>query len=122
MPQPTQQENNRLLKLQQSRKKKKSLSKKVEKIKEAINILSFRKKISKHWMILAWAVFFDILGLIPYTAIVFNFIWGGMLYLKFGGKKISKTAYTIGLGSIADFFIGILPVCIGATLIKIYTE
>jgi len=87
--------------------------------------LSFGQKISQHWIILVGAVFFDILALIPGIAVVFNFIFGGILFLYFGSKKkgagseLTKIALPIMAGSVIDFFIGILPVNIGAALIRI---
>ncbi len=89
------------------------------------SVLSFWDKVSEHRLILAAAAFFDILGLIPAVAVFFNFIFGGILFLYFGPKKKSgeseliKIVLPIGLGSIIDFFIGILPVNIGAALIRI---
>lgn len=87
--------------------------------------LSFGKKVSQHWLILAGAALFDIIGIIPGIAVVFNFIFGLILYLYFGSKKKTRGSelLKIGLpimgGSIVDFFIGILPVNIGAALIRI---
>ncbi len=87
--------------------------------------LSFGKKVSQHWLILVVAVFFDLLGIIPVIGVAFNAIFGAILWLYFGSKKkkggseLLKIALPIGLGSIIDFFIGILPVNIGAALIRI---
>lgn len=87
--------------------------------------LSFGSKVSQHWLILATAVLFDIFGLIPGITVVFNFIFGGILFLYFGSKKkgagseLTKIALPIMAGSVIDFFIGILPVNIGAALIRI---
>lgn len=87
--------------------------------------LSFSQKISQHWLILATAALFDLFGIIPGIAVVFNFIFGGILFLYFGSKKkgagseLTKIALPIMAGSIIDFFIGILPVNIGAALIRI---
>jgi hypothetical protein len=87
--------------------------------------LSFGEKISQHWLILAAAAFFDLLGLIPFIGVVFNFLFGLVLFLYFGSKKktagseLMKIALPIGLGSIIDFFVGVLPVNIGAALIRI---
>ena len=87
--------------------------------------LSFGKKVSQHWLILATAALFDLFGIIPGIAVVFNFIFGGILFLYFGSKKkgagseLTKIALPIMVGSIIDFFIGILPVNIGAALIRI---
>jgi hypothetical protein len=89
--------------------------------------LSFGQKISQHWLILATAVLFDLFGMIPFVGVVSNFIFGLILYLYFGSKKKKKAggselvriALPILGGSIIDFFIGILPVNIGAALIRI---
>lgn len=87
-------------------------------------VLSFGQKVSKHWLILAAAVLFDILAIIPFFSVVFNFLFGLVLFLYFGskskgGSELMKIALPIGLGSIVDFFLSILPVNIGAALIRI---
>ncbi len=87
--------------------------------------LSFWSKVSQHWLILATAVLFDLLGPIPALSIVINFIFGGILYLYFGSKKktggseLLKIGLPIGLGSIFDSILSVLPVNIAAALIRI---
>ena len=91
--------------------------------------LSFGKKVSEHWLILATAVFFDILGLIPFVNIVFNAIFGMILFLYFGPKskpgsgflqsEFVKIVLPVGGLSIFDFFLDIVPTCTGAALIRI---
>lgn len=94
-------------------------------IEKAKLALSFGKKISHHWLILMTAVFFDILALIPFLCVVFNFLFGLVLFLYFGPKKktggseLTKIALPILGGSIIDFFLSIFPVNIGAALIRI---
>jgi len=88
-------------------------------------ILSLGKKLSKNWPILMTAVFFDLLGLIPFIGIVFNFCFGGILFFYFGKKKSSQAAKILGivfpivLGSALDFFLSVIPVNTMATLIRI---
>jgi hypothetical protein len=114
-------EEQRMGELQRARMAKKSDSP-AEKIKDTLN---FGKKISQHWLILACAAIFDLLGLIPFIGVVFNFIFGLILFMYFGPKKkdasseLLKIGLPVALGSIFDFFLGILPVNIGATLIRI---
>ncbi len=114
-------ENERLMQLQETRNSENLVKSKIDKIKEKLNI---PKKLAKHWLILSFAALFDLIGAIPFIAPLINFIWGGVLYLKFGSKKIGKTFLTIGVGSIADFFpiLSFLPVCIVATVIRIISE
>lgn len=86
--------------------------------------LSFGKKVSEHWLILAAAVLFDVIGLIPGLCIVVNFLFGLILFLYFGpkskgGSELTKIFLPIAGGSIVDFFVGVLPVNIGAALIRI---
>lgn len=84
--------------------------------------LSFRQKVSEHWLILAVAVFFDLLGLIPVLNIISNFIFGCILFLYFGNKgnvPFLKSGLFMGGGIIIDFFLSIFPVCIGTTLYRI---
>lgn len=85
-------------------------------------VLSFGKKISNHWLILAAAVLFDILGLIPILSIATNFIFGLILFLYFGNKgevPFLKSGLLMGGGIIIDAFVSILPVCIGTSLYRI---
>ena len=88
--------------------------------------LSFWKKISQHWLILVTAVFFDIIGLIPFVDVVVNFIFGLILYLYFGskpktgGSELLKIGLPIGIGSALDSIFSFLPVNIAAALIRIF--
>ncbi len=87
--------------------------------------LSFWSKVSQHWLILATALLFDLFGLIPAISVAVNFIFGGILYLYFGSKKktggseLLKIGLPIGLGSIFDSILSVLPVNIAAALIRI---
>jgi hypothetical protein len=128
-------ENERLMQLQEERLKDETSKSSTAK---TATPLSFFKKISKHWLILITAVFFDILALIPFVNIAFNLCFGGILFLYFSGKsgkekkllgKIAsgkslqsefiKIGLPVGIGSIADFFFSILPVNLGTALIRI---
>ena len=91
--------------------------------------LSFRQKVSEHWLILAVAVLFDIIGMIPVICVITNFLFGLVLFLYFGPKskpgtgflqsEFTKIFLPIAGGSIIDFFVGGWPVNIGAALIRI---
>jgi len=86
--------------------------------------LSFGKKVSNHWLILMAAVLFDILALIPFLCVVFNLLFGLVLFLYFGpkskgGSEFTRIALPIGIGSFFDFFLSVLPVNIAAALIRI---
>ncbi len=90
------------------------------------SVLSFRKKISKYWPIFFLAVIFDLIGLIPVVNVMGNFLFGIILFIKFGSKKnIKGTDNLIGiampilLGSALDWIISIVPVNLGAALIRI---
>lgn len=85
-------------------------------------VLSFGQKVSKYWLILAAAVLFDILGLIPILSIATNFIFGLILFLYFGNKgevPFLKSGLLMGGGIIIDAFLSIFPVCIGTSLYRI---
>lgn len=96
--------------------------------KAAKKKLSFLQKVSEHWLILTTAALFDLIGLIPGLCIVTNFVFGLILWLCFAikrtGEDTSSNLLSIGLpilgGSVIDFFIGIMPTCITATLTKIF--
>lgn len=87
--------------------------------------LSFGKKVSQHWLILATAVIFDIFGMIPFVCVISNFIFGLILFPYFGpkrkkaGSELTRIALPILAGSVIDFFLGILPVNSGTALIRI---
>lgn len=83
--------------------------------------MDFFLKLSKYWYVLLIALFFDILGLIPIIAPVFNFAFGAILFFIFGRKKIVSTGTIIGIGSILDFILGILPVNLVAAFWRIAT-
>jgi len=104
-------------------KEKSELGKKLKKRKKAK--LTFLQKVSKYWLILTVAAFFDVVGLVPGLSVVTNFIFGLILWLYFvlrktkGGNDLLHIGLPILGGSIVDFFIGIVPTCLAATLIKI---
>ena len=83
-------------------------------------LLSFWQKLSRYWLILVAALFFDLLGAIPFIGVVFNFLFGLILYLYFGPKKVwTGIALPAVIGSIMDLFLSIVPVNIGAAVIRI---
>jgi hypothetical protein len=89
-------------------------------------VLSFGKKLTKHWMIMVAAVAFDVFALIPLLNFLFNAAFGFILYLYFGSEKKSGGAaglmgivLPIGLGSAFDIILNALPVCFGAAMIRI---
>lgn len=96
-------------------------------LKQAKVMLSFGKKVSEHWLILGIAAFFDLLALIPFASVFFNFCFGGILFFYFGPKRkpgdseLTKIFLPILAGSIFDFFpiFSVLPVNIAAALIRI---
>lgn len=94
-------------------------------IGEIKSTLSFGKKISEHWLILAGAALFDLVGLIPFLSVAVNLVFGLVLYLYFGSKKktagseLMKIGLPIGIGSILDSVLSFLPVNIAAALIRI---
>ena len=89
--------------------------------------LSFGDKISKYWPILAVAVFFDLLALIPFVSVIVNFLFGAVLYFYFGSKSKNKKALKslfyilvpIVLGSAIDWLFSLVPVNIFATFSRI---
>ena len=89
--------------------------------------LSFGDKISKYWPILAAAVFFDLLALIPFVSVIVNFLFGAVLYFYFGSKSKNKNIFNsllyifvpIVLGSAVDWFFSLIPVNIFAVLSRI---
>lgn len=93
--------------------------------KKAEEKKSFGQKLSNHWPILMWAIFFDIFGLIPLVDVVVNFIFGLVLFIYFGpkrksgGSEFTKIGIPVAVGSIFDAFFSILPVNIAAALIRI---
>ena len=117
-------ENQRLTELQQTRLADESNTAKTPagQIKET---LSFGKKVSEHWLILGVAAFFDLLALIPFVSVFFNFCFGGILFFYFGSKRkpgeseLQKIFLPILGGSIFDSFLSILPVNIAVTLYRI---
>lgn len=100
--------------------------------------LSFAKKIAGHWQILAAAAIFDVFALIPFISVFFNACFGLLLYLYFGPKsgkagkigakansglssqsELMKIGLPIAIGSALDWFLSILPINLGAALIRI---
>ena len=109
-----------------SRTRNASRNSNLKKSDQAKLALSFGRKISKHKGILLAAVIFDILGLIPIFDIVVNMTFGLILFLYFGPKKgkngsanLLGIVLPIFLGSALDWIISIIPVNIGAALIRI---
>ncbi|MFA5777425.1 MAG: hypothetical protein WC906_03230 [Parcubacteria group bacterium] len=102
-------------------------SQSVNPVKKATSVaLSFKEKLSKHWVILLVAVLCDIVGLIPILSIIVNLGFGLILFLYFGSKKTKNpSANLLGivlpelLGSVFDWILSVLPVNIGTTLIRI---
>ena len=83
-------------------------------------VLSFWQKMSRHWLILLAALFFDLLGAIPFLGVVFNLLFALILYLYFGPKKIwGGVVLPAAIGSAFDFFLSIVPVNIGTAIIRI---
>ena len=83
-------------------------------------VLSLGKKFGKHWKILALAVIFDLFALIPFLSVVFNVCFGVVMYMYFGKKRIiAGVVLPIGILSVFDFIISVLPVNIAATVIRI---
>jgi len=119
-------ENERRRELQRSRKKLRSrIATAKNKAKKIGAGLSFSKKVSEHWYMLVLAAAFDVFGLIPFLGVLFNFAFGAILFLHFGSKKKAGTsdlhsiALPIAIGSVFDFFLGIIPVNIATVLIRI---
>ena len=93
------------------------------------SVLSFGDKISKYWPILAAAVFFDLLALIPFVSVIVNFFFGIILYFYFGSKSKSKNKnifnsllyifVPIVFGSAIDWLFSFIPVNIFATFSRI---
>jgi len=89
--------------------------------------LSFSGKISKYWPILAAAVFFDLLALIPFVSVVVNFFFGIILYFYFGSKSKNQNKFKsllyiivpIIFGSAFDWFFSLIPVNIFAAFSRI---
>ncbi|PIS13405.1 MAG: hypothetical protein COT67_01915 [Candidatus Tagabacteria bacterium CG09_land_8_20_14_0_10_41_14] len=125
MDEATTIENARLLELEtqrnseQTRKNLETPAKSKSRVAKAKASLSFSKKLAKHWLILGAALFFDLLALIPFISVIFNLIFGGILFLYFGHKKMGKNAVVILGGSMVDFIFSILPVNTAATVIRI---
>lgn len=91
------------------------------------SVLSFGDKIIKYWPILAAAVFFDLLALIPFVSVIVNFLFGAILYFYFGSKSKNKKALKslfyilipIILGSAIDWIFSLVPVNIFAAFSRI---
>lgn len=122
MAEATTIEEQKMAELQKARH---ASSASINPMSQAKEMLSFGKKVSQHWLILAGAALFDLFALIPLISVVFNFIWGAVLFLYFGpknkkgGSELMKIGLPILLGSIVDSVVSVLPVNIGATLLRI---
>lgn len=87
--------------------------------------VSFLKKCSNYSLVLAAAVLFDIIGLVPFICVLTNMIFVFSLYIIFGSKKPKspndglKFAGVVIIFNIFDFLLGVVPANIGATLIRI---
>lgn len=123
---PEEKERQNKSRLQQARNKiaaAKNMAKNAAAAGSMINSLG--KKISEHWYILVAALIFDAFGLVPVIGALANVFFGALLWLYFGSKKkagtseLQKIVLPVFIGSIFDFFIGILPVNFGAALIRI---
>ncbi|MEK7595944.1 MAG: hypothetical protein AAB564_00090 [Patescibacteria group bacterium] len=118
------EENQRLMELQQARLADKAATLK-NPVAQAKEMLSFGKKVSEHWLILGIAALFDLLALIPLASVFFNFCFAGILFFYFGSKRksgeseLQKIFLPILGGSIFDSFLSILPVNIAVTLYRI---
>ena len=96
--------------------------------KQVKSALSFGKKVKKHWVIVFVALVFDFtVGLVPFINFFGNAVFGFVLYLKFGPKKNIKGAdnllgivMPILFGSALDFIFDVIPVNVGAALIRIF--
>ena len=83
-------------------------------------MLSLAARFGKYWPILIVAALFDLVALIPFISVVVNFCFGIVMFLYFGRKKVVVGIIApIGIGSIVDFFISILPVNLAAACIRI---
>jgi len=124
MTNTTTMENERWLRLQEAQRQQEEvqLAQDKKNRKKTKEKLSFVQKIGKYWLFIVLAIFFDILAIIPFLSVIFNFIFGAILLFKFGAKKFSRIAWTIGVGSIFDFVFSILPVNITAVLIRIHSN
>jgi len=110
----------KLNKIRQATKQAKSA------IGQAKVVLSFGKKISKHWVIILVAVLFDIFALIPFISVLFNLTFAIILFLYFSSKnKKKESANLLGivlpqvLGNVLDWILSIIPVNIGTVLVRI---
>jgi len=87
--------------------------------------VSFLKKCSNHSLVLAAAVLFDFIGLIPVICVLTNMIFAFSLYIVFGSKKPKspndglKFAGVVIVFNIFDFLLGVVPANIGAALVRI---
>lgn len=90
-------------------------------------MLSFGKKIKKHWIIVLTAIVFDIVALIPFFSVLINTAFGFILFLYFGPKPKTNSSANllgivlpIGIGNVLDWILSFLPVNLGAALVRIY--
>ena len=82
-------------------------------------ILSLGARFAKYWPVLAMAAVFDLFAIIPYLSVVINLCFGLVLFLYFGPKKLTASFITLGVGSVFDFFVGVLPINLAATVARI---
>ena len=126
MDEINQIEQERLERFNQARAQEK-MEEEVQPKKSPGSVLSFGDKISKYWPILAAAVFFDVLALIPFVSVIVNFLFGAILYFYFGSKSKNKKALKslfyilvpIVLGSAIDWLFSLVPVNIFAAFSRI---
>ena len=126
MDEINQIEQERLERFNQARAQEK-MEEDVQPKKSPGSVLSFGDKISKYWPILAAAVFFDLLALIPFVSVIVNFFFGAILYFYFGSKSKNKNIFNsllyifvpIVFGSAIDWLFSFIPVNIFATFSRI---
>lgn len=83
-------------------------------------ILSLGKRFGKHWPIVAIAALFDLFALIPFISAVINVCFGAVMFMYFGKKRIIPgVVLPIGILSVFDFIVSLLPVNIAAAVIRI---
>lgn len=82
-------------------------------------IISLGARFSKYWPILIAAAFFDLIALVPYFSIVINLCFGLVMFLYFGPKKLTASLAVLGIGSVFDFFVGVLPVNLATAITRI---
>ena len=85
--------------------------------------IGMAKDFLKHWHILGVAAIFDIIGMIPYLCLVTNLFFFCILWMYFGSKSKESQFMSLVVPAafvgISDAFLGILPACLAATVIRI---